>query len=243
MRTQRRSARVATLQESSIRLGVGHRIRILIADDYVIFREGLAKILCSEIDFDIIASEAPGTEAILAAERTRPDVVLLGLSGRGVACLEMIHTLASRVLDARLIVLAEQIADDEVIEMLQQGAHGVVSKGCAVEELFKCIRRVRAGEYWVARNFVPALVRALIEYRASARSGRDSGNPSALTPREREILALIAAGCSNKDIAAQCSIGRDTVKHHLTSIFSKTGVTSRLELALFAVKRRGIDAA
>ena len=108
---------------------------------------------------------------------------------------------------------------------------GIVAKESAIELLVRAIRAVHAGEYWVGREVVADLVQAI-----GRRETRDGGRrPFGLTPRELEIVRLVAAGMSNKDVAERCSLREDTVKHHLSSIFDKTGVSTRLELALFAL--------
>ena len=217
-------------------------ISILIADDQAIFSEGLSRILQAEPDFQVVGSAGSGDEAVVLAREVRPDLVLLGLSPVHVAGLETLARIVSGTPGVRVIVLAATIDRAQTIEAVVRGARGVLLKACGIDHLYKSIRRVMAGEYWVARDTVSDLVRSLVEQRPNG-AKRTAAGPFALTAREREILALVVAGCANKDIAEQCSLGEDTVKHHLTSIFSKTGVTNRLELALFAIHRRLVAAA
>jgi DNA-binding NarL/FixJ family response regulator len=136
----------------------------------------------------------------------------------------------------RTILLAATVEKAQILRALQLGARGVVQKESATQLLFKCIRSVMAGQFWVGRESVTDLVQYLQSLAASG-----GGGPAAdydLTPREQEILMAIVAGYTNKDIAQKLSISVETVKHHLTNIFDKLGVSNRLELALFAIERK-----
>jgi DNA-binding NarL/FixJ family response regulator len=134
-------------------------------------------------------------------------------------------------------VLTADAGDSDVVEALQLGARGVVLKHSPPEMVFKSIRSVAAGEYWVGRERVADLIE-MMRKRQAASEVTERGPALGLTPRERQMVTAIVAGCSNGDIAQKFSISPKTVKHHLTNIFDKLGVSNRLELALFAVHRR-----
>ena len=135
------------------------------------------------------------------------------------------------------MILTAHIGDSDVSEALQLGARGVLMKHAATELLFKSIHMVMAGQYWVGRDSVADLIEKLRERRA-APVAMPSDPVFGLTPRELEMVAAVVAGCSNSDIADKLAISSKTVKHHLTNIFDKLGLSNRLELALFAVQHR-----
>jgi DNA-binding NarL/FixJ family response regulator len=152
--------------------------------------------------------------------------------------LDVLRALNGRSLRTRTIVMARPTTAVNTIAAFQHGARGVVRTDTPNELLFKSIRKVHRGELWISRETVGDLVDALVAGAPPPPLTPETRPDVGLTAREREILALLAEGETNKGIAARLSITTDTVKHHLTSIFAKTGTTNRLELALVAVKWR-----
>lgn len=218
----------------------GSAIRILIADDHPIFRDGLRGLLEAEPGFRVVGEAADGEATVALAVRLKPDILLLDLIMPKRSGLEALRDLASSTSPMRTIILAAVIGEADIVQALQLGARGVVSKESATQTLFKSIRAVMAGQYWVGRESVAGLVEALRRFTPS--SGEEPRRQKfALTPRELEIIATIVAGYTNKDIAEKFSLSEQTVKHHLTNIFDKLGVSNRLELALFAVNHRLFD--
>ncbi len=216
-------------------------IRIVIADDHPIFRDGLKRLLELEPNFKVLGEAADGAEAVELVRKLKPDILLLDLAMPRVPGLEALAELVGLSSPVRTILLTAAIERTQIVQALQLGARGVVLKESATELLMKAIRSVMANQYWVGRESVSDLVATLRELMP--RGGEEAGGRRfGLTPRELEIISTIVAGYTNRDIAEKFTISEQTVKHHLTNIFDKLGVSNRLELALFAVNHRLIEA-
>ena len=214
-----------------------NKIRILVADDHPIFRDGLRKLLEAEADFRVIGEASDGQEAVKLAHELKPDVLLLDLAMPRQPGLDALRELSAAATPVRTILLTVAIEKAQLVEALQLGARGVVLKETSTELLLKSIRSVVAGQYWVGREAVTDLVRVLRDLIPAA--GEEAKKKAfGLTPRELEIVSAIVLGYTNKDIARKFTISEDTVKHHLTNIFDKVGVSNRLELALFSIEHR-----
>jgi two-component system, NarL family, nitrate/nitrite response regulator NarL len=211
-------------------------VRILIADDHPIFRDGLKRLLESEGEFKVIGEACDGLEAVELARQLMPEVVLLDLAMPRRQGLEALRELVSSTKSVRVILLTAAAEKEQIIQALQFGARGVVLKDSATQILLKSIRAVMHGEYWVGRESVSNLVQYL-RTLVSPSGVYPHRNRYRLTPRELEIVSTVVAGYANKEIAQHFKISEDTVKHHLSNIFDKVGVSSRLELALFAVNQ------
>lgn len=213
-------------------------VRILIADDHTIFRDGLRRLLESEPEFEVVGEAADGAEAVAHARRLHPDILLLDLAMPRVPGMEALRELTTdHGSTTRIIILTAAIEKAQIVEALQIGARGIILKESATQLLLKGIRSVMAGQYWVGRESVNDIVEYLKSTAAGAQADSQAKN-FGLTKREMEILGTIVAGFTNKEIAKKFSLSEDTVKHHLTNIFDKVGVSSRLELALFAINHR-----
>jgi two-component system, NarL family, nitrate/nitrite response regulator NarL len=170
------------------------------------------------------------------ARQLIPEIMLLDLAMPRRQGLETLRELASDARSVRVILLTAAAEKEQIVEALQLGARGVVLKDSATQILLKSIRAVMNGEYWVGRESVSNLVQYL-RTLVTPPSAFPQRNKYRLTPRELEIIAAVVAGFANKEIAQYFKISEDTVKHHLSNIFDKVGVSSRLELALFAVNQ------
>lgn len=215
-------------------------IRILIADDHPLFRDGLRKLLQTEPGFEVVGEASDGDELVGLARKAKPDILLLDLSMPKQDGMEVLRALAAAKVPVRTLLLTASINKSQIVQALKLGAYGVILKESTTQRLFDSIRCVMAGQFWVGRESVSDLVRALRNVSSPAEGGtgvRDFG----LTRRESEIVTLVVAGYSNPDIAQRCSISEQTVKHHVSNIFDKLGVSNRLELALFAVNHRLTD--
>ncbi len=209
-------------------------VRILIADDHGIVRAGLKWLLECQPGFTVVGEAGDGDEAVRLVEQLRPDILLLDLAMPRMPGLEVLRELAGRGTPVRTIVLTAVIDRTEIVKALQLGAWGVVMKQSPTDLLLKSVRSVMAGQCWVGRDSVSDLVQALRQ--SGPASPEDAGRGAfRLTPREREILSLVAIGYTNREIAEKFSLSGDTVKHHLSNIFDKVGASNRVELTLFAV--------
>ncbi len=209
-------------------------IRILIADDHGIFRDGLRKLLESEPGMTVVGEAVNGDEVVELAREVTPDIKLLDLAMPVRSGLEALRLLSEPPNTVRVILLTALIERDQIVEALQLGARGIVLKESATQILLKSIRHVMDGEIWVGRESVEDLLLLLNEMKEPATPRRKE--KFGLTPRELDMVSAIVAGSNNRTIAAQFSISEQTVKNHLSSIFDKMGVSTRLELALKAVK-------
>jgi len=210
-------------------------IRVLIADDHAIFRDGLRKLLEADPGLTVVGEAADGIEALKLALKLKPDILLLDLAMPRQPGLDTLRELADTSPNLRTVLLTAAIEKRQIVEALQLGARGVVMKESATQLLLNCIRAVMKGEYWVGRESVSDLVQFLREGAQETRQKEPLRKNFGLTPRELEVVAAVVGGYTNRDVAQKFSISEDTVKHHLTNIFDKLGVSNRLELALFAV--------
>jgi DNA-binding NarL/FixJ family response regulator len=205
------------------------QVRLVIADDHPILREGLRRFLETEPDLKVIGDASDGAEAVKLASQLKPDILLLDLRMRkhsdGLEALRELNIPANAT-KVRVILLAAEIEKSQIVEALQLGARGVVLKSDAAQVLLKAVPTVMAGEYWLLREPVSNLdqyLRTLMQSMHKEVRQKKFG----LTPLELEIVSLVVEGYSDKEIAERLKISEDTVKHHLSNIFRKLGVSTR----------------
>lgn len=206
-------------------------IRLIIADDHAIFRDGLRRLLATQPDFLVIGEASDGKEAISLTQSMKPDVLLLDLAMPRVPGMEVLRELSRQEMPVRTILLTAAIQPFAVTSALQLGARGIVLKASPPEMLLKSIRSVYEGQFWVGSEPVSSW----------AKPGQSTSG-FGLTSREIEIISAIKKGSSNREIAGQLAISEETVKRHLSNIYGKLGVSSRLELAVLASEQHlGVD--
>jgi DNA-binding NarL/FixJ family response regulator len=218
----------------------GNAIRIVVADDHPVVRFGVKNILTADLGFDVIGEAEDGDVAITETLDKEPDILLLDLQMPRLPGLEAMRAIMSRSPRVKIVLLTSQITTQQIIEALQIGARGIVLKDSVAGELSEALRAVIGGDYWIGGERVVNLLKALHELMQKAAAVPEK-KTYGLTPRELEVVTCIVEGCSNKDIARQFTISEETVKRHLSNVFDKTGVSTRLELALFAIAHKLVD--
>src|SRR5579864_4728867 len=215
------------------------QIRVLMADDHAIFREGLRKLLDGDDEITIVGEASNGNDCIKLLAKLKPDILLLDLrmpEKDGLAVLEEVNF---DQLPTRVIVLTAAEDDRDVIRAMRLGARGVVLKLSASDLLLKSIRQVHDGEIWLDNRMTAEVINA---FKRSAESGQRREKPL-LSDREKEVVQLVVQGFRNREIGEKLFISEQTVKNHLHNIFGKLGVSDRLELALYAIHHKLVDQA
>ncbi len=219
------------------------KIRIVVADDHPIFRDGLCRLLALEEDFEVVAQAQDGRQVLDVLQQHEPDILLLDLKMPGLDGLATLQRLQIAKNKTRVIVLTASDDKNEFVQAMKLGTSGIVLKQTATELLIKSIRKVHAGEIWLDSHTTAAVIRQFVanDEAPVAVQSLPPAPPtrererSPLSQREREIVALVAQGFKNKEMAEKMFISEQTVKNHLHNIFDKLGVSDRLELALYAI--------
>jgi DNA-binding NarL/FixJ family response regulator len=212
-------------------------VRILVADDHAIFRDGLRKLLDGADDVQIVGEASNGNECVKMLARLKPDILLLDLRMPEKDGLGVLEEINFDSVQTRVIVLTAAEDDRDVVRAMRLGARGVVLKQSASDLLLKSIRKVHDGEIWLDNRMTAEVIDA---FKKSAEAGQRREKPL-LSDREKEIVQLVAQGFRNREIGEKLFISEQTVKNHLHNIFDKLGVSDRLELALYAIHHRLID--
>ena len=220
-----------------------HAIRILIADDHPVFRQGLLAVFRNQPEFTIVGEATDGRRALELTRKLNPDILLLDLVMPHLTGLETLRELAGSATPVRTIVLTASIEKEQIAQALQLGARGILLKDAATEILLAGIRTVMNGQFWVGQNKVTDLVEILHSYMPSPAGPKGLKQTFGLTARELDVVSAIVSGFTNREIAGKFSISEQTVKHHLRNIFDKVGVSNRLELALFAINHQLVSPA
>jgi len=207
-------------------------IHLVLADDHPIILDGLEILFRMEKDIQVVARCVNGEEALQAVRQHRPDILILDIRMPGKDGLAVLREMKDEDLPTRVVLLTVALDEEETLEALRLGVRGVVLKEMAPQMLVQCVRKVHAGEQWLERRSVGRALEKLLSREAGAREV--SG---VLTPREIEIVRMVASGLRNKEIADKLSISEGTVKIHLHHIYEKLHLNGRLELALYAQDR------
>ncbi|MGA3185154.1 MAG: response regulator transcription factor [Candidatus Dormibacteria bacterium] len=209
-------------------------IRVLIADDQTVVREGLATLLAAMEGVEVVGSARDGEEAVSLAALRRPDVVLMDLRMPRCDGVEATRRLTAEQPEVRVVVLTTYADDASVFAALQAGARGYLTKDAGAGEIAQAIRTVHAGEALLDPSVQRRLLESLRAPAATVAPEPPGPLPDGLTQREAEVLALIAGGLSNQEIAARLHVSETTVKTHINNLFSKTGVRDRAQAVRYA---------
>jgi DNA-binding NarL/FixJ family response regulator len=211
-------------------------IRVVVADDHPVVRRGLVALLGSLPGFQVVGEAVDGTSAVREVVLTLPDVVLMDVQMPGLSGIEATRRLAREAPRVRVLMLTMYDDDATVFTAMQAGARGYLLKGAEQEEIDRALRAVVAGE----AIFGPGVAGRVLSYLGSSRASSPADRPfPELTPREREILELLAAGRRNNGIAGELHLAAKTVSNHLTAVFAKLQVASREE-AIVVARERGL---
>lgn len=206
-------------------------VRILLADDHPLFRQGVAHSLTADPEFTVIAETDSGEQAVELAQRLRPDVVLLDISMPGIGGIAAAAQIAASLPTARIVMLTVAENQDSLLAALKAGAHGYVLKGVSALELRAITRRVANGEAYVMPRLAGEL---LLEF---SRPRMATSGIAELTPREADVLDLLSHGLTNREIGERLHLAEKTIKHHMTNILQKLQVRTRTEAAVLALQQ------
>jgi two-component system, NarL family, nitrate/nitrite response regulator NarL len=207
-------------------------IRVVLVDDHQIVLHGLQQLFERQGDFEVVAACRDGAAAIDAVLKHDPDVLVLDLRMPGQGGLDVLRNLAGQNVACRSVLLTAAIRDDEVLEAVKLGAMGVVLKESSPDVLLECVRTVHGGKPWIERETATRAFRSVLDRESAAEQAGET-----LTPREIEIIRMVAQGLRNKVIAERLGISEGTVKVHLHNVYEKLGVDGRLELVLCAQQK------
>jgi DNA-binding NarL/FixJ family response regulator len=212
-------------------------IKIVVADDYPMYRSGLARVLEPESDMTLVGEAANGMDTILVVEKHDPEILLLDLGMPVMDGIQVLSELGKRKLRVRAILLIDEGERERAVEAVRLGARGVLFKSAEPDLLVRSIRKVYAGDVWIDS---PILSQALESLVSKGPAGAEVGaqHDSRISTREMEVVRCIAMGLRNKEIADKLGVSEATVKNHLTNIYTKLGVNDRLELTLYAIHNR-----
>jgi len=204
-------------------------IRILVADDHPVVRDGLSAMLATQPDFLVVGTAATGLEAVRQADALDPEVVLLDLEMPELDGVETLRQMRQARPDIRVIIFTAFDTDERILEAVRTGAQGYLLKGAPRDEIFSAVRVVHRGE---------SLLQPVVASKLLRRLQQEQLEPglTPLTPREHEVLRLLARGMENKDIAAELTISQRTVKFHVSAILSKLGAGNRTEAVAIAAQ-------
>ena len=209
-------------------------IRVLVIDDHPIVREGLRTVISTDPRYIVVAEVSNRLDALMTAAREQPDVIILDLLLRKESGLELLPELLIAAREARILIFTALDEVEEHYRAVRLGAMGVVLKAQVSEVLMRAIESVQAGEVWLEHSMTVRILSEMLRSGETNKADPESDKIAKLTTREREVVTLVGQGLRNRQIAERLYISEVTVRHHLTSIFSKLEVKDRLELALYA---------
>jgi two-component system nitrate/nitrite response regulator NarL len=215
-----------------------HLIRVLIIDDHTLFRSGIKLLLDRQAGFEVVGEAGDGQQGVKRAKQLKPDVVLLDLHMPVTSGLEVIPLLQEEVPSAQIIMLTVSEDADDLLEALRAGARGYLLKNIETDFLLASIRQASAGESVMS----PQMARKLADAMRSPRKDNADVSSAKLSPRELEVILLLARGAGNKEIARVLDLSESTVKIHVQGILRKLNLSSRVQAAVYAIKHGLISA-
>ena len=212
-------------------------VRTLVVDDHPIVRQGLAALLATTVDFEVVGQAADGVEAVELAARLRPDLVLMDLRMPRLDGVAATEAVLRDVPTARVVVLTTYESDDSILGAIEAGASGYLLKAAPEDELLAGLRSVVGGQVALAPSMAALLVGRARRTQAESAASAVGPAPSPLSPRETQVLALVAEGCSNREVGLRLVVGEATVKTHLLHVFEKLGVGDRTRAVTLAMEK------
>jgi two-component system nitrate/nitrite response regulator NarL len=212
------------------------RIRIVLADDDAMFRGMCRNLIEPQTDMEVVAEVVSADDVPGVTAHHHPDILLLGLDIGGRAGFQALERIHGAKLTTRVIAVCEHGKQEDCVRAVKLGCRGVLPENTPPEMILKSVRKVHEGELWLDRVTTAEVLRQLTqELPAPMKTRERDPKTSPLSPREREIVALVTQGFKNKELAEKLTISEQTVKNHMHNIFDKLGVSDRLELALYAI--------
>ena len=215
------------------------RLRIFLIDDHNLFRSGVKALLARQPDFEVVGEAADGLEGLKRAREIKPDVVLLDLNMPGITGREAVQMLVEELPQTQVLMLTVSEDAEDLIETLKCGARGYLVKNIDADFLVDAIRRAARGEAVMSPQMTSKLVQGL--QRGGREVTPEAADKDRFSPREREILMLLARGGSNKEIARELKLAESTVKIHVQNILRKLNLTSRVQAAVYAVEHGMVE--
>jgi len=212
------------------------RIRVLLVDDHVLFRKGLAGLLRLRPEFEVVGEASDGAEALERARELKPDLILMDINMPSVNGLEATRMIRAEMPDVRLVMLTVSEDEEDLYESIRSGAQGYLLKNLRPESLFEMLHDAMRGEAPISPGIAAKILEELGRSRTRERDD-STVDASSLTARERQILSLVVDGASNRDIATQLRITEGTVKNHLHHILEKLHLQNRVQIAAYALRR------
>lgn len=211
-------------------------LRILLVDDHALFRAGIASLLASRSTVEVVGEAQNGQEALEAARALKPDIVLMDVHMPGVDGIQATRMITTALPDVKVVMLTVSDQDRDLFEAIKSGAHGYLLKNLEPEELFDYLSGISRGEAPLSRVMAAKILNEFASQAARPKGADAPESSEALTPREKEVLKLVASGATNKEIATSLTLTENTVKNHLRNILEKLHLENRTQAAAYALK-------